>query len=204
MEKKILTPQYAKYRKTKLEYSKKYYWENKEKKRIYDKKRREKILGKKLKNLKRNCIVCNKPIKFSKKNIMVLVCSKICSNKHKNNLSSDLIKKRYKSNLKEGLCAKCGLIKLIHSGYGSKVYCKECHKIHLKRIRDYANVREKRFEITNCIICGIDITDRLSLAKYCIRCADRLRELYKKYGLDAKKGVVFLTKQKGGLNSSQP
>lgn len=185
------------YKKSKLNSAKKWYKENKDKKQKYDNQLRIKKKNIELKTLKpKICIICGRKINPSDENFNQfknkITCSPECANKHKNNLTGKSLKSEYNDFKERGICVGCGLRKLIHISYGSNIYCKDCHKLHLERTREYARVKENRFEIENCIVCGVDITDRPSKSKYCKKCADAIRELYHSQGIRSKEAVVLL------------
>jgi len=189
------------YKIKKLESAKDWYKNNIGKKRTYDFDLRTKRRNKILKSIKNKfCIICGNNIKFNQENFGLrnkkLTCSEECKIKYEKYCKLRYEKNQYRQLTNKGFCPSCGKQVNNISGYGSNIYCKKCHKHNLERSRKYANVREKRFELTECIICGIDITDRLSKAKYCILCYKDVVKLYHNYGIRAKEAVFILKNNK--------
>lgn len=185
------------YKDSKLSSAKDWYKKNRNKKKVYDKNLHLKRRNEKLKKMKpKKCVICGKTIFPDNLNLnnfsYKITCSPKCANIHKNNLTSNSLKIEYKYHKKKGICVGCGINKLIYVSYGSNIYCKDCHRLHLERTREYARVKEKRFEIENCIVCNVDIKDRHSKSKYCKKCADKIRELYHKFGIKSKEAVILL------------
>ena len=146
------------------------------------------------------CIECGK--EFEKNNNSHKRCSKCGyekkieyrkNYKRKENLI-ERSKKRY-SNLKEKkLCPNCGVNEPCKTGYGTQIFCEDCHRKTLLNNRKYARVRENRFEIKNCLVCGKDITDLPSVAKYCLDCRHKLAKLWYKKGIRVKEAIEILKK----------
>jgi len=144
-----------------------------------------------LSKLKRDCIVCGKPIKFRRDNLSALTCSDKCSYKHKIELTKVFQKDKYKKFKTKIRCVICGK-NIKGKDYGSNFTCLQCNLKEVERGRKRIGAIEKRFEIKNCVVCGEDIIDRISLCKYCLRCVKELNRLYHKYGLKFKEGIKYL------------
>jgi hypothetical protein len=92
---------------------------------------------------------------------------------------------------KGGLCVVCG--KKVDEFYEkNKQTCLKCRLNHLYRDRLRSGVIDKRFEITECIVCGNSIKNRISLCKYCVECANKIKELHDKYKWRTKECILFI------------
>ena len=103
-------------------------------------------------------------------------------------------KKIYSDRKEKKLCPDCGINEVRCGGYGPQVYCEECHKKNLLSVRKYTKNKEKRFEIQNCLICGIDIRDIHPNSKYCLKCRQDLLDLWSTKKIRVKEAIIILSK----------
>ena len=68
--------------------------------------------------------------------------------------------------------------------------------VYREQVRNTArkinNVKDFRFEIVNCVVCGISITDRPSVAKYCLDCSKKILKVRKSNKCSSQEAVDIL------------
>ena len=113
---------------------------------------------------------------------------------NKNNI--ERFKKVYPKRKKLNICTDCGKVIDDFNYERKSITCLSCRKYRLKYNRMRIPSYEKRFEILKCVICNVSIKDRNPVAKYCVECAKKLKELHNKYGWKVKECILFLKEGK--------
>jgi len=121
------------------------------------------------------CDICGK--KYNINTITKLKNQRYCSEDCYLKAKNTFIHKNQISKLKRNrLCVNCGKT-TIGKKYGAEHLCNKCNMKTVKAGRIRMDVKEHRFEIINCVLCGEDITGRHSMAKYCIHCVEEISRI---------------------------
>jgi hypothetical protein len=135
------------------------------------------------------CEYCTKL--FEKKNYNHKCCSESCQVAIYRKTAKENDSKRYNIRKKAGnICITCG--KIINAPYViNQSYCMGCKSKNLLLNRNRRGILENRYEITNCIICGISILDMPAKCKYCSRCRSKMKEIWNSTEWKENRGIDF-------------